>query len=46
MNPDPYALIIAQERNEHERRAKARQRAVLHAKAVARRKKAKRGGPR
>lgn len=46
MNPSPIVMAILDSRHERERRAEAEHRYRLHAKAVTRRRKAKRGGPR
>ncbi|MFF2388911.1 hypothetical protein [Agromyces sp. NPDC058104] len=46
MNPDPYALSIIAARHAREERHREARQAELHRAAVARRRKAKRGGRR
>ena len=46
MKPDPIVLELIDRRDAAVREADRRRRAELHRRAVARRKKAKRGGPR
>lgn len=46
MNPDPAALAYQARRNERERAARAARQNELHRRALARRRKAKNGGPR
>lgn len=46
MNPSPHQLAAQRDANERDRVARAARQDQLHQRAVARRRKAKRGGPR
>lgn len=46
MNPGPFQMAALKDAAANDRRDEAARRAALHARAIARRKKAKRGGPR
>jgi len=46
VNPDPIVMEYISRQNERARQARADRQAVLHRAAVARRRKAKRGGKR
>jgi hypothetical protein len=46
MNPNPFQMAALRDRHEWERRAEDARRERLHLAAVARRRKAKRGGKR